>query len=130
MLSPCGKKLLLILHPRLQRWLQPGGHVEPHDASIVAAARRELEEECGITHAELLDPFFDFDIHTIPGSKREPEHQHFDVRVLLRAHDEILKVGDGVKQAAWVALADLPRCTNDKSVLRVAHKLDPHPKSA
>src|SRR4051794_26954283 len=48
-LSPDSSSLLLILHGKLQRWLQPGGHVDAEDVDILAAARREVEEEVGLS---------------------------------------------------------------------------------
>jgi 8-oxo-dGTP pyrophosphatase MutT (NUDIX family) len=39
-------RLALIEHPRLRRWMIPGGHVEPGE-SQVDAALREVEEETG-----------------------------------------------------------------------------------
>src|SRR5687768_10285144 len=37
--------LLLVLHKKLGIWVQPGGHVEPEDGSLQAAAAREALEE-------------------------------------------------------------------------------------
>src|ERR1700744_1954418 len=47
-LSPMPDALLLILHGKLGRWLQPGGHVDRDDSDLLAAARREAREEVGI----------------------------------------------------------------------------------
>ena len=47
--SPDGSSLLLIHHRRLDRWLQPGGHIDPEDASPIAAAAREVTEETGVS---------------------------------------------------------------------------------
>lgn len=38
----------LVLHRRLRRWVQPGGHLEPEDRSLAAAAAREVWEETGV----------------------------------------------------------------------------------
>jgi 8-oxo-dGTP pyrophosphatase MutT (NUDIX family) len=40
-------KVLLLLHPKLGRWLPPGGHVEPNELPDDAAVR-EVEEETGV----------------------------------------------------------------------------------
>jgi 8-oxo-dGTP pyrophosphatase MutT (NUDIX family) len=40
---------LLIRHRRSGRWQPPGGHLEPADGSLSAAAEREAVEETGVT---------------------------------------------------------------------------------
>ncbi len=40
-------RVLLLLHPKLGRWLPPGGHVEPNELPDDAAVR-EVEEETGL----------------------------------------------------------------------------------
>lgn len=41
------RRVLLLFHPRLGRWLPPGGHVEPNELPDQAAAR-EVDEETGV----------------------------------------------------------------------------------
>ena len=123
-LSPDDSGLLLIHHARLDRWLQPGGHVEPGDADLLATARRELAEEVGIDDAELAVPgIFDVDVHGIPAARGEPGHEHFDVRFLFRARSRELRISSEAHAAAWVRFADLDPLQTDHSVLRAAHKL-------
>jgi 8-oxo-dGTP pyrophosphatase MutT (NUDIX family) len=43
-----GWRIGLIHHPRLHRWMLPGGHVEP-DENPAEAALREVREETGLT---------------------------------------------------------------------------------
>ena len=117
---------LLILHPKLGRWLQPGGHVEALDTDLLAAARREVEEEVGLAQLPLAcEGIFDLDVHRIPPLGREPAHEHFDVRFLFRAPDRTLRVGaeTEAKVAHWVSLAELDDDASDASVLRAARKL-------
>ncbi len=86
-------QMLLIRHKRLNRWLQPGGHVDYTDASILAAAFRETFEETNIDKRDLewISPPFpfnvpaDIDSHVIPEneSKQEKEHVHHDFRFLF-----------------------------------------------
>ncbi len=86
--------LLLIHHKKLQRLLQPGGHMEPADATPLSAARREIAEETHLTSLELIAYHaddqvpFDIDIHSIPARGDEPEHLHHDFRFLFHCQDE------------------------------------------
>jgi ADP-ribose pyrophosphatase YjhB (NUDIX family) len=41
-------RVLLLFHPKLSRWLPPGGHVEPNELPDDAAVR-EVEEETGVS---------------------------------------------------------------------------------
>ncbi|MCB9692872.1 MAG: NUDIX hydrolase [Alphaproteobacteria bacterium] len=123
-LSPDGRDLLLIEHAKLARWLQPGGHVDPDDADLVAAARREVAEETGLHDLELLLPApFDLDVHVIPARKADPEHRHFDVRYLFRALTRHIQADSDALAARWVPLEDVPSIESDESVWRAVRKL-------
>ncbi len=123
-LSPARDALLLIFHKKLGLWLQPGGHIEPDDATLEDAARREVSEEVGLERAAgSALPIFDVDIHAIPARKSEPEHRHFDVRFCFRAERLEVALGDEVADARWVALAEIAQLTSDESVRRAARKL-------
>jgi 8-oxo-dGTP pyrophosphatase MutT (NUDIX family) len=79
-LTPERGRVLLVFHRRLQRWLQPGGHVEGLDDDLAATARREVLEETGVD----LDPgvaprLVGVDVHQIPARADEPPHFHHDL---------------------------------------------------
>jgi 8-oxo-dGTP pyrophosphatase MutT (NUDIX family) len=121
---PERRRLLLIRHPKLGRWLQPGGHIEPGDASCLAAAQREVREETGV--AELLplaDGIFDVDVHQIPANSREGAHAHFDVRYAFEARAARLTVSDEVKAARWVEFAAVPALNDEESIARPVRAL-------
>jgi len=123
-LCPKRQNLLLIYHSKLERWLQPGGHVDPEDTDILAAAAREVSEETGLNNLQPIGTgLFDLDIHTIPARKKEPEHSHFDARILLQSSTLDFQAGSDALDAKWVPLEKVNAVESDASVMRAVHKL-------
>jgi 8-oxo-dGTP pyrophosphatase MutT (NUDIX family) len=83
-LDATGERTLLTLHPRVGRWLQLGGHCEPSDETLLAAALREATEESGIRGLRIERQPIHLDVHPITCSLGVPT-RHFDVRFLVRA---------------------------------------------
>jgi 8-oxo-dGTP pyrophosphatase MutT (NUDIX family) len=110
-----GVRVCLVAHAKLGRLLQPGGHIEPTDLSLEAAALREAIEETALEldfHPTAPRPF-DLDIHRIPERPGEPAHLHLDVRYLLVGR------GEPCDGAAWYALGE----AGDGSVARLCAKV-------
>jgi len=78
------EQVLLTLHPRVGRWLQLGGHCEPTDSTLVAAALREATEESGIAGLTIEPTPLHVDVHPITCSLGVPT-RHLDVRFLVHA---------------------------------------------
>jgi len=131
-ISENAKKILLLQHKSLDRWLQPGGHIDDTDESILAAAYREVEEETGIKPHQLQlislgsSPTipFDIDSHVIPANpkKNEDAHVHHDFRFLLQLKAEANITISTLESTSyrWVSVDSLCEI---KDHARVANKM-------
>ena len=111
----------LMKHRKLGRWLQPGGHVEPDDADIESAARREVFEEIGISRVTALG-VADVDVHVFPERGDQPEHLHLDVRIGFVAGSDRLAdsaESDGVRWAGFDEMQQM-----EESLARPARRLE------
>lgn len=123
-LSPTRSELLLIFHSKLQRWLQPGGHIDPSDGSTLQAARREVLEETGLGDLPALGAgLFDLDVHTIPARGSAPSHLHLDLRYLFVAERVEARAGSDALATRWVPLREVSEVESDESVVRAVRKL-------
>ena len=109
-LSPDRSSVLLVYHRRLARWLQPGGHIERDDATIEAAARREVLEETGVTPLEGTGAVVvGVDVHEIPAARGEPPHWHHDIALAFGATMQPPRPTEEVRDAVWCAVTELDR---------------------
>nr|WP_202524077.1 NUDIX hydrolase [Kitasatospora sp. SID7827] len=89
--DPAGGRVLLTLHPKVGRWLQMGGHCEPGDGTLAAAALREAVEESGVEGLVLLPVDgrpgpVKLDRHLVRcAGKDRPENTHLDVQYVALA---------------------------------------------
>ncbi|MFF7334243.1 NUDIX hydrolase [Streptomyces sp. NPDC090306] len=110
-IDPEAGRVLLTLHRKLRMWLQMGGHCEPQDETVAAAALREATEESGIAGLTLVPGGpVRLDRHPIPA----PCNWHLDVQYAVLAppgavqqisdesldlrwfrYDEVAEVADG-----------------------------------
>ena len=123
-LSPDRQSVLMIMHTKIQRWLQPGGHLEKSDSSLLDAVRREVVEETGVQDTELLgDGIFDIDIHVIKERPGKPSHLHFDIRLLLQSKTSEFKITEEAREIRWVELERAKKEFADLSLLRPVAKV-------
>ncbi len=117
-LSRDARAVLLVFHRRLGRWLQPGGHVEPEDPDLEAAARREVREETGLRlrpHGPA--PLVGVEVHAIPARDDEPAHWHHDLVFGFVSEDGHLEPGAG-HQARWIEIERLGELHPDQALRR------------
>jgi 8-oxo-dGTP pyrophosphatase MutT (NUDIX family) len=126
---PSTDRVLLRWHAKQQRWLQVGGHGDPGERDPWLVARREAEEETGLTDLTPLDsrtghgfgaetarfrtqnevgpPIFQVTVVSVNPAAGEPAHEHADIRYLLRTDrpDEAPAEREGVA-LRWFSLAE------------------------
>ena len=123
-LAPDGESLLVVHHRRLDRWLLPGGHVEPEDAEIWDTARREVIEETGAILAPDPAPrLAGIDVHGIPPGKGEPYHLHHDLIFHFRATSPELRVSEESRAVAWCRPAEFDRYSVPDNVRRAYRRI-------
>lgn len=104
-------RIAFIYHNFLQKYLQPGGHVES-DVRLIESAKREVMEEIGFVELEVMlgGVPVDLDIHNIPANdqKSEPAHQHFDVRFLFKTSELTPSLQlEEVSEMRWLQLDEM-----------------------
>ncbi len=114
---------LLLHHAKLDRWLQPGGHIDDTDKGPADGALREALEESGLGELSLADSaLLDVDVHAIPQRLDEPAHLHYDARFLVVAKNSDVIISDESLRFRWIALGEIANSNMDYSITRLAKK--------
>jgi 8-oxo-dGTP diphosphatase len=100
-------KVLLIrrkLDPFRGRWALPGGFVQ-EDETLEDAARRELSDETGMSKLFLEQ------LYSFGDPDRDPRERVISIAyyALTKLADHALKAASDADDAAWFAIADLPK---------------------
>lgn len=126
-LSPDGSAILLVFHRRLQRWLQPGGHIDRDDRGTRQAAAREVLEETGVLiEDEDAGRLVAINVHEIPPAKGEPAHLHFDLAWRFVAAEGRHVKPKERRQAVWCPVNGLSHHGADAPLLRAVRRAMKH----
>jgi 8-oxo-dGTP pyrophosphatase MutT (NUDIX family) len=116
--DPATGRFLLMLHAKLGRWFQPGGHADGN-ATLPGVAWREATEETGVVGLTLAVPAIDLDIHEV--APPHGPHLHLDVRYLVLAPPGAVPVRNHESlDLRWAALDELSGLGCDPGTHRMA----------
>lgn len=120
-LDSTGSRVLLCLHVKFGWWVQLGGHCEPTDQTLVAAALREATEESGIAGLRIDPVPIDVDVHPV---QCQGGSLHHDVRfAVLAPPAAVEQVSDEAEELGWFPPDQLPEPLAGGTVQLVAPAL-------
>ena len=123
-LDPDGRRVLLVHHHRLRRWLLPGGHVEASDVTLGDAARREAVEETAVRIVPANTAgLAGMDVHGIPAHKGEPFHLHHDLIFRLDAEASDIACTEEAPAVAWCGMDEIDRYGVPASIVCALHRV-------
>ncbi|MCB9386547.1 MAG: NUDIX hydrolase [Microthrixaceae bacterium] len=121
-LDSTAQRTLLMLHTKLDRWLQPGGHADG-DHELAGVALKEATEETGIVGLRVRVPAVDIDIHSVDHGDDLGEHLHLDLRFVVVAPDDAVEQGNHESQELrWVTPEELDDLADEPSLVRLARR--------
>jgi 8-oxo-dGTP pyrophosphatase MutT (NUDIX family) len=108
-LSHDGHRVLLNLHRKARRWFAFGGHLEPDDATLSAAALREGTEESGLPDLTVDPEPVHLSLHEVDFCDARGTVRHFDVRFLARLGETTEPVvSEESLDLRWFPVDDVP----------------------
>lgn len=124
------RKVLALFHKKLQKYLQPGGHIENEDQNLEYSAKREVIEEAGLDgivlhpwHKKTRSPIF-IDTHSIPENKNKQEgaHYHHDFLFIFSAQNEsVLLDQNEVSDFVWMDMDSI--FEDDSNIAKALKKM-------
>ena len=124
---PASQRVLLRWHERQHAWLQVGGHADPGEEDPFEIARREGEEETGLTDLVAYpepggpEPSGPELVHVVvvpvPAKADDPAHEHADLRfVLATSHPEQARPERPGAPVRWFSLPEAAEATTEANL--------------
>ena len=119
-------KALLLKHPKLGKWLPPGGHIEANETPP-ECARREALEETGLEielirqenlwvdywNASSIERPYLCLLENIPAHGDKPEHQHIDMIFVAKPIRGALLPG-----VRWFSWEEIESLADDEEIFK------------
>jgi 8-oxo-dGTP pyrophosphatase MutT (NUDIX family) len=124
LVDPTRAQFMLVMHPRVKRWLQMGGHIESSDQSFRDAALRESQEESGYAQIDVGQFPVQLDRHDVVCKSPSGEviHSvHWDVQFLAMVdHGQDREITEEAQTRWWGFQESVPGLDHSVERLRVA----------
>jgi 8-oxo-dGTP pyrophosphatase MutT (NUDIX family) len=113
------RRSLVLMHSKLGRWLQPGGHAD-EDHELAGVALREATEETGIEGLAVMVPAIGAQVHEVDHGDALGAHLHLDVRFLVAAPPGAVVSGNHEStDLRWVSVCELRELVDDDGLVRL-----------
>lgn len=115
-----GTRMVVLLHTKLRRWLQPGGHADG-DHELAGVALKEATEETGIEGLRVLVPAVDLDVHEVDHGDALGAHLHLDLRfVVVAPPTAVIRGNHESLDLRWVTMSELEEIADEEGLVRLA----------